>query len=124
MPDPYLVLFVVDPAADEHAEAFGDLAATVSQLHRWEGPEPRAFDAVPSRSEERTVGIALRIPRRPVRDAPAIAALVESCATVADGLGVALEVQLEEVVLGELRAGVVEESVVVALRERLGVELN
>ena len=33
--DPYLVLFVVDPAEDEHAGAFADLARAMGNCTAW-----------------------------------------------------------------------------------------
>lgn len=123
-PDPYLVVFVLDPAGDEHAEAFADLAHAAAQLHLWEGPEPRAFDALPSDTDERTVGISLRVTQAPTADAPAIAALVGACAAAGQRLGVALEVQLDEQRVGELRDGAADEGVVAALRDRLGVRVD
>ncbi|WP_205696902.1 hypothetical protein [Conexibacter sp. SYSU D00693] len=125
MRDPYLVLFVVEPAEDEHADALHHIAHAAAQLHAWEGPEPRSFDATPAESDERTVGIALRIPERPAEaDRNAIAALVEACATTGRELGVGLEVQLAEQRLGEIREGRADDPVLDALRDRLGLDME
>lgn len=124
MRERYLVLYVLDPVGDEHAEAFADLARAAAQLHLWAGPEPRAFDTVPSETDERTVGVALRVPQAEERDAPAIAALVGACAVAGERLGVVLEVQLDERPVGVLRNGAAEEGVVAALRDHLGVDVD
>lgn len=125
MRDPYLVLFVLDPAGDDEAAALAQVAEVVGMLHPWEGRGgPRPFDARPAESGERTVGIALRLGARPDDDGPAIAALVGACAVAAERLGVAMEVQLHEERIGELRDGAADPQVVAALRERLGVHLD
>src|SRR3954451_17203104 len=71
MPDPYLVLFVADPAADEHAEALRGAARGV--------PEAGFFDD-PDGGAQRTVGAYVRA--REIRDGIALLQAVAAISRV------------------------------------------
>jgi hypothetical protein len=123
MAEPYLVVFVADPATDAHAEELRGLAHAAAQLHAWEGPEPRFFDLVPDGGDERTVGVALRVTELADADRHAVVSLVHGCAAAGERLGVRLEVQLAERRLGVLSDGEADAAVLDALREDLGLDV-
>jgi hypothetical protein len=101
MPDPYLVLFVADPADDGHADALRAVARAV--------PEAGFFDD-PAGGDTRTVGAYLRTEK--LADG---LALVAAVAEVSFALAARIEVQHREEVLGHLIDGRPDD----ALRARL-----
>jgi hypothetical protein len=101
MPDPYLVLFVADPADDGHADALRAAARAV--------PQAGFFDD-PAGGDTRTVGAYLRT------EEPADGlALVAAVAEVSFALAARIEVQHREEILGYLVDGRPDD----ALRARL-----
>jgi hypothetical protein len=86
----YLVLFVADPADDRHADALRDVARSVDGAGFFDGGEP---------GEQRTVGTYL--PAASPGE-PGAQALVAAMAGLAARLGVRVEVQHDERVLGHL----------------------
>lgn len=93
MPPPYLVLFVADPAGDDHAEALRAVARDV--------PGAGFFDD-PAGGDERTVGTYLRLDTAPEGSRRA---LVGAVAIVSERLGARIEVQVAEHVVGHLESG-------------------
>jgi len=91
MADPYLVLFVADPADDGHADALRDVARAV--------PDAGFFDD-PAGGETRTVGTYLK-----TEDLADGAALIAAVAQVSFALAARVEVQFHEQVLGHLVDG-------------------
>ncbi len=91
MPDPYLVLFVADPATDGHADALRAAARRV--------PDAGFFDDAEG-GELRTVGtyVRARVPRDGL-------ALFREVASISGALGVRFEVQHAEVILGHIADG-------------------
>lgn len=85
----HLVLFVADPARDEHAEALRDAARAVPGAGFFDDPDGGA---------QRTVGTYLRTDE--------LAAGVPLVAAVSARLGVRIEVQHREQVLGWIVDGV------------------
>jgi hypothetical protein len=102
MPDAYLVLFVADPAGDDHAAALRGAARAV--------PDAGFFDD-PDGEPERTVGTYLRVAE--VADG---LALIQAVAAISRALRVRVEVQHAERILGFLESGRPD----AALRAELG----
>jgi hypothetical protein len=88
----YLVLFVADPAEDRHADALRDVARSIPGAGFFDGGEP---------GDERTIGTYLRTDSP---DEDGARALVEAMAAFAARMGVRVEVQYDERVLGHLEA--------------------
>ena len=125
MPDRYLVMFVLDDATDAAATELRQLAHHAAQLHPWTGPVPRFFDQVPDGSDERTIGVHLRVADEVAADdRRAVAALVHAVAAAAGRIGVRVEAQLGGAPVGVLSEGAIDISVAEALRGSLGVELG
>lgn len=101
MADPYLVLFVADPADDGHADALRAAARAV--------PQAGFFDD-PVGGDARTVGAYLR-----TEELADGLALVAAVAEVSFALAARIEVQYREEILGHLIDGRPDE----ALRARL-----
>lgn len=99
MPAPVLVLFVADPAADEHADALREVARLV--------PGAGFFDD-PAGGDERTVGTYLR-----TDDVAAGAPLIEAVAAVSHRFRVRVEVQYREEIVGFIEDGVPDAALVV-----------
>jgi hypothetical protein len=91
-PVPYLVLFVADPAEDQHAIALRDLARSIAGAGFIDGGEP---------GDARTVGIYVRAS---ALDEPGAQALVAAMAEFAMREGVRVEAQLDERIVGHLEA--------------------
>jgi hypothetical protein len=91
MPDPYLVLFVADPADDGHADALRAAARGIAGA---------GFFDDPAGGEQRTVGAYLRAEE--LADGTALLAAV---AQVSFALAARIEVQFREAVLGHLVDG-------------------
>jgi hypothetical protein len=89
----YLVLFVADPAGDAHAAALREVAR---------GLEGAGFFDDPELGGERTTGTYLRT--ESLED-PVALELIARCAELSGALGVRMEVQHHEVILGHLEAG-------------------
>jgi hypothetical protein len=89
-PVAYLVAFVADPAGDPHADAMRELARHVAGAGFFDGGEEGA---------ERTVGAYVAAGSV---DDPGARALLAAAGGLAKRLGVRLEVQHAEIVLGEL----------------------
>jgi hypothetical protein len=102
MPDAYLVLFVADPADDDHATALRGVARGV--------PGAGFFDD-PDGGPERTVGTYLKVDE--IADG---IALIRAVATISRALQLRLEVQHAERILGFLESGRPD----AALRAELG----
>jgi hypothetical protein len=101
MADPYLVLFVADPADDGHADALRAVARAV--------PQAGFFDD-PAGGDTRTVGAYLR-----AEELADGLALVAAVAEVSFALAARIEVQHREEILGYLVDGRPDD----ALRARL-----
>jgi hypothetical protein len=91
MPDPYLVLFVADAAADNHADALRGVAREV--------PQAGFFDDAEG-GEDRTVGAYVR-----AREPQDGLALLAAVAALSRALDARFEVQHDERILGFLEAG-------------------
>jgi hypothetical protein len=104
MADPYLVLFVADPADDGHADALRAVARAV--------PQAGFFDGVggAGSGDTRTVGAYLR-----TEELADGLALIAAVAEVSFALAARIEVQHREEILGHLVDGQPDE----ALRARL-----
>jgi hypothetical protein len=89
----YLVLFVADPAGDRHADAVREVARAVDGAGFFDGGEP---------GDARTIGTYLRAVSL---DDPAARALVTAMAELAERMGVRVEVQHEERIVGSLEPG-------------------
>jgi hypothetical protein len=99
----FLVLFVADPAADEHAEALREVARTVDGAGFFDDRDAGA---------ERTVGAYVRAERL---DEPAAGDLIARVAALSGRLGVCVEVQHDERILGHLRDGRADQRLAAAL---------
>jgi hypothetical protein len=91
MPDPYLVLFVADPATDGHADALRSAARRVSGAGFFDDGEG---------GEDRTVGAYVRA-RVPLDGL----ALIGEVAAISRALGARFEVQHAEAILGHVVDG-------------------
>lgn len=100
----YLVAFVADPAAGHHADALRELARAL--------PGAGFFDD-PAGGEDRTVGAYARV--ETLEDELA-RALIGHVGELSGRLGVRIEVQFEERILGHLETGVPDAALVDALR--------
>ena len=99
----YLVLFVADPADDGHADALRELAR---------GLEGAGFFDDPELGGERTTGAFLRT--ETLGD-PVALELIARVAELSGELGVRIEVQHREVILGHLVGGRPDDELAAAL---------
>jgi hypothetical protein len=99
----YLVAFVADPAADHHADALRELARGLPGAGFFDDPEGGA---------QRTVGAYARVD---ALDEQLAQALIGHVGELSGRLGVRIEVQFEERILGHLDAGVPDAALLAAL---------
>lgn len=116
-----LVAYVIDEATDAVAETILEGARMARELHLWEGPEPRGFDATPDGSP-RTVGAGLRFQDPfPLADRAGVIKLMEHLTVAASTLGVCLEVQLDGSPLGLIAPEGMQPWVIDALQREFGL---
>jgi hypothetical protein len=99
----YLVLFVADAADDAHASALRELAR---------GLKGAGFFDDPELGGERTLGTFLRAESL---DDPVALELIARVAELSQALGIRIEVQHREVILGHLEAGRPDEQLTASL---------
>jgi hypothetical protein len=99
----YLVLFVADPASDEHAAALREVAR---------GLKGAGFFDDPELGGERTTGTFMRT--ETIAD-PAALELIARVAELSGELELRIEVQHREVILGHLESGRPDEKLAAAL---------
>lgn len=105
----YLVLFIADPAGDEHAEAVRACVREAVAARTWPGNQPGWFDgAGDEEGTERTVGAYLRLDG--IQDPEGPPVLVAAMARVSASLDVRVEVQVLERPVGALVGGEPDEA--------------
>jgi len=100
----YLVVFVADPATDDHADALRALAR---------GLDGAGFFDDPVGDEQRTVGAYARVDSLADELAQA---LLGHAGELSGRLMVRIEVQFDEAILGHLESGVPDAALMAALR--------
>lgn len=117
-----LVAYVIDEATDDVAATILEGVRLARELHLWEGPEPRGFDAVPEGSP-RTVGAGLRFHDPfPLADRPGVVKLFEHLAVASQTLGVCLEVQIDGSPLGLIAPEGIQPWVIEELQKEFGLD--
>lgn len=117
-----LVAYVIDEATDDVAETILEGVRLARELHLWEGPEPRAFDATPEGSP-RTVGAGLRFTEPfPTADRAGVIKLMEHLTVAAEQLEVCLEVQIDEEPVGLIAPEGIQPWVVERLQQEFGLD--
>lgn len=117
-----VVAYVIDEATDDVADTILEAARLARELHVWEGPEPRGFDAVTD-GDLRTVGVGLRFSDPfPLADRVGLIRLLEHLAVAAQTLGVCLEVQIDESPIGLIAPEGLQPWVTDALQKEFGLD--
>jgi hypothetical protein len=95
-----LVFFVADPVDDDLAREIRDRVTSLAGAHVWAGARPGFFDDLSSNAARRTTGGYLRSP-----DVAGAQRLWDAALEASAALGVTVELQWREAILGHVRAG-------------------
>ncbi len=114
----YLVFFVADPVDDALAAAVVGRVRALARARPWSGPPPGWFDDPDApTAADRTTGGYLRTE---ALEGEEPRALVAAALALSAELGVGLELQFREVVLGRVRSGRPDAALAAALSPPAG----